>query len=162
MTPPPPPGTISCSGYSTQVVDILWSANKGSVRVATKGFTNGMIVVGRFTTPNVVPAGTPLAKVWGAESNSTTGPIARSAALSLTPCDFPSPNPVGGMWSTVSGGTSPSVTYQVNGTSTYYAVLAPNTTYYFNIKNEVSGRPTCPAQFGSCDMFIEVQKPSGW
>ncbi|MHB8723972.1 MAG: hypothetical protein ACYC9Z_01140 [Casimicrobiaceae bacterium] len=160
--PPSPTSTISCTGYSTQVVDISWAASKGSVRVTTKGFTNGMVVVGRFTTPNVVPAGTPQATVAAAESNSTTGPIPRTAALSLTPCSFPSPNPIGGLWSTISGGTSPTVAYQVNGTSSYYAVLAPNTTYYFNIKNEVNGQPTCPAQFGSCDMYIEVSKPTGW
>ncbi len=160
--PPPPTSTISCSGYATQLVDISWAASKGSVRVTTKGFTNGMIVVGRFTTPKVVPAGTPQATVSAAESSSSTGPIARTAALSLTPCSFPSPNPIGGLWSTVSGGTTPTVAYQVNGTSPYYAVLAPNTTYYFNIKNEVSGKPTCPAQFGSCEMYIEVAKPTGW
>ncbi|MDE2004447.1 MAG: hypothetical protein KGJ25_13070 [Betaproteobacteria bacterium] len=168
VSAPPPPtstptSTISCSGYATQLIDIPWGkVGSGSVRVTTKGFTNGMIVVGRFTTPNVVPSGTPQATVAAAESSSTTGPIARTAALSLTPCDFPSPNPIGGLWSTISGGTSPTVAYQVNGTSPYYAVLAPNTTYYFNIKNEVSGMPTCPAQFGSCDMYIEISKATGW
>ena len=162
-TPPPPTGTISCSGYATQVIDIPWgTVNSGSVRMTTKGFTNGMIVVGRFTTPNVVPTGTPRAKVQSAESSSQTGPIQRTAALSLTPCTFASPNPIGGLWSTVTNTTSPSVTYQVNGTSSYYPVLAPNTTYYFNLKNEMNGAPTCPAQFGSCDMYIEIDKATGW
>lgn len=161
--PPPPTSSISCSGYATQVIDIPWGAiNTGSVRLTTKGFTNGMIVVARFTTPNVVPAANARAKVQSAESSSQTGPIQRTAALSLTPCTFSSPNPIGGLWSTVTNTTSPSVTYQVNGTSSYYPILAPNTTYYFNIKNELNGAPTCPAQFGSCDMYIEVDKPTGW
>ena len=122
-----------------------------------------MIVVARFTTPNVIiPARRSSApKVSSAESSSQTGPILRTAAFSDTPCVFPKPNPMG-MFSTVTGSTSPSVTYQVNGTSNYYPILRPNTTYYFNIKNENNGSPTCPAQFGSCDMYIELAKPSGW
>jgi len=163
-TSPPPTGTISCSGYSTQVVDIPWGAiASGNVRVTTKGFTNGMIAVARFTTPNVtIPAGSIVrAKVASAESNSSTGPILRTAAFSDTPCVFPSPNPMGS-FATVVGSTSPSVTYQVNGTSLYYPLLKPNTTYYFNIKNEYKGAPTCPSKFSSCDMYVELSKPTGW
>ncbi|HSQ82770.1 MAG TPA: hypothetical protein VLU54_16835 [Casimicrobiaceae bacterium] len=161
---PPPGTTISCSGYSTQVVDIPWGAvGSGNVRVTTKGFTNGMITVARFTTPNVtIPAGSVVrAKVASAESNSSTGPILRTAAFSDTPCVFPSPNPMGA-FATVAGSTSPSVTYQVNGTSIYYPLLKPNTTYYFNIKNEYKGAPTCPSSFSSCDMYVELSKPTGW
>ena len=66
------------------------------------------------------------------------------------------------MFATVTGSTSPSVTYQVNGTSAYYPILQPNTDYYFNVKNEYNGNPTCPAQFGSCDMYVELDKPIGW
>ena len=162
-TIPPPTGTISCAGYTTQLVDIPWGTiGSGNSRVTTKGFTNGMIVVARFTTPSVIPAGISQATIGGVESNSATGPVLRTAAMSLTPCDFPNPNPIGGFWSTVTNTASPSVTYQDGGASSYYTVLKPNTTYYFNVKNEVKGAPTCPSQFSSCDMYIELSKPSGW
>ena len=164
--PPPPVGSIDCSstGYATKVVDIAWGAiGSGNVRVTTKGFTNGMVVVARFTTPSTPIATTsPIkAKISSAESNSATGPILRTATFSDTPCVFPKPNPLG-TYANVAGSSSPSVTYQVNGTSTYYPVLRPNTTYYFNIKNENKGAPTCPSSFSSCDMYVELAKPVGW
>ena len=51
--------------------------------------------------------------------------------------------------------TSPAFTYAVGGSSSYYAILKPSTTYYFNIKNVDCGASE------SCNMFIELQKPKG-
>ena len=162
-TSPPPSGApISCAGFSaTRVIDIPWGASgSGAPRVYTStagGFGNNQIVVARFTTPSSSAPGV-YAAIGGAEWGDQQTP--RTAALSTTPCDFPSPNPVGRL-STIGGGsTSPSVTYAIGGSSSYYAILQPNTTYYFNIKNEVKGVSTCaPGQ--SCNMFIELQKPKG-
>jgi hypothetical protein len=54
---------------------------------------------------------------------------------------------------------SPSVTYAVGGSSLYYAILQPSTTYYFNIKHEVNGVQTRPSR--SCNIYVELQKPNG-
>ena len=160
-TPPPTGGTISCSGYQTQVIDLPWGRiGSGNVQLATTGFGNGMIVVGRFTTPNVVPTTVARAGI-GAVTSIANVTVYRTAALSLTPCDFPVPNPIGNNSATVTGTPSPNVTYQIGGPSPYYAVLQPNTTYYFNIKNEVNGAPTCPAG-KTCDMYVQLRKPFGW
>jgi len=155
-TPPTPTGPISCAGYSnTIVVDIPWGPLKsGNVRVTTRGFGNGGIVVARFTTPSTTA--TSIGKIQSAEYGG--GPIHRTAALSTTPCDFPSP-PLAKFYASVPDSTSPTAQYLVGGSSIYYATLRPSTTYYFNIKNEVNGVPTCSQ--GTCDMFVELQKPSG-
>jgi hypothetical protein len=154
-TPPPPTGTISCAGYATQVIDIPWpGASTGFTRVSTRGFTNGMIVVGRFTTPSVAGNGG-RSKVWAATANSYD-PL-RTAALSQTPCDFANPNPLGSYAAPVVT-TVPSFSYVAGPATSNYAVLQPGTTYYFNIKNEAYGAPTCPAGVSSCDVIIEVDK----
>ena len=168
-TPPPTTGAVDCTalGYATKNITIPWGAiGSGNVRVTTSGFTNGMIYVASITTPSVPIATTSTlrAKLASAESNSATGPILRTAWFSSNPtsaCLFASPNPLG-TYANIVGASSPNLTYQVNGTSTYYPVLKPATTYYFSIKNEYKGSPTCPAKFGSCDMYIELSKPTGW
>ena len=162
-TPPPPPGgTISCAGFSaTHVIDIAWGAPASAApRVLTSsngGFGNNQIVVARFTTPATTAAGV-FAVIksaeWGDQQHL------RSASLSQTPCDFSNPNPLGRLATTTVGTPSPSVNYAVGGTSPYYAILLPSTTYYFNIKNEAQGVSTC-APGESCNMFIELQKPKG-
>jgi hypothetical protein len=158
-TPPPTGGAISCSGYaSTIVIDLPWgAAGSAAPRVVSKGFGGNSIIVARFTTPDRTAAGVTAqikSAEWGDQQHQ------RSAALSTSPCDFPSTNPLGRLASILGGSTSPTVTYQVGGTSTYYAVLQPSTTYYYNIKNEVKGSPTCSSG-ESCNMFVELQKPNG-
>ncbi|MDE2022279.1 MAG: hypothetical protein KGI71_05215 [Patescibacteria group bacterium] len=157
--PIPAPATISCAGYATQLIELPWGAiGSGNVRITTSGFANGMVIVVKFTTPNVTPTALGYGRISGVESNSQTGPIYRTAALSASPCDFS-----GALGpSSLSISPSPTAWYQDVGTSSYYATLSPATTYYFNVKNEYKGSPTCPAQFGNCDMFIELAKPSGW
>jgi hypothetical protein len=167
-TPPPTTGAVDCTaqGYATKNVAIPWGAiGSGNVRVTTSGFTNGMIYVASITTPSVPLATTSIirAKISSAESNSATGPILRTAWFSDNPasaCQFTSPNPEG-YYANIVGSSSPSLTYQVNGTSTYYPVLAAGKTYYFSVKNEYKGAPTCPSKFSSCDMYIELAKPTG-
>jgi hypothetical protein len=160
-TPPPPPGgAIACSGFSkTHVIDVNWSGSTGNVRVLTKdygGFGSNEIVVARFTTP---ASSAPNVYAQIKAGQWIDADTARTAALSQTPCDFPSPNPLGRLATTSGWGViSPSVTYAIGGSSSFYAILQPSTTYYFNIKNEVSGASTCS---GSCNMFIELAKPNG-
>lgn len=154
----PAPSSISCQGFSaTRVIDIPWGAiASGNVRVNTAnfgGFRSGEIVVARFTTPAKTSAA--FAKVAGLESNAAYA-VNRTASLSTAPCSFTSPvsknsNAVG---------VSFYFTYGVGTNSLTYANLQPNTTYYVNIKNEKNGVATCPSGI-SCDMFIELAKPSG-
>jgi len=160
--PPPSGGPISCAGFrATHVLDIPWGApSSAAPRVLTSsagGFGNNEIVVGRFTTPaSTAPGVFAVIKSaeWGDQQHL------RTASLSQTPCDFSYPNPLGRLATTTVGTPSPSVNYAIGGTSTYYAILQPSTTYYFNIKNEASGVSTC-APGESCNMFIELQKPRG-
>jgi hypothetical protein len=155
---PPPGGAISCAGFSkTIVLDLNWGApGSAAPRLTTSGFGNGAIVVARFTTPaNTAPGvyAAIAAGEWGDQ------PTSRTAALSTTPCDFPSPNPLGKYATLNAGQQTPSVVYAVGGTSRVYAILQPSTTYYFNIKNEAFGGPSCMSS--TCNMFVELQKPNG-
>ncbi len=156
-SPPPTGGAISCAGFDkTIVLDLNWGApGSPAPRVATSGFGGNSITVARFTTPNKVAPGV-YAQIksgqWVDAARETT------ASLSTTPCDFPYPNPLGRLATTTQPVVSPSVTYAVGGSSVYYAILQPNTTYYFNIKHQVNGVSTCS---GSCNMFVELQKPNG-
>jgi hypothetical protein len=158
-TTPPPGGPISCAGFAeTIVLDLAWGTpNSGGVRAITKGFGNNDIVVARFTTPNTTAANV-FASIAAAEYIDQQHQ--RTATLSRTPCDFPYPNPVGRLATTTQATSSVAFTYAVGGSSTYYAILQPNTTYYLNIKNVAAGVSTCaPGQ--SCNMAIELQKPNG-
>jgi hypothetical protein len=156
-TSPPPGGPISCDGFTkTHVLDINWGAPATAApRVLTSsagGFSAGEIVVARFTTPASSAAGIYAmikSAEWGDQQHQ------RIAALSKTPCDFPNPNSLGRLATTTIATTSPSVTYAIGGSSAYYAILQPSTTYYFNIKNTDCGAGE------SCNMFIELQKPKG-
>ena len=156
--PPIPGGTISCAGYSkTIVLDLNWGApSSGAPRLTTTGFGNDAIVVARFTTPaNTAPGvfATISSGEWGDQ------PTFRTAALSTTPCDFTSPNPLG-RYATLIGSQEPAVVYAVGGTSRVYAILQPSTTYYLNIKNvNALGAPSCTST--TCNMFVELQKPNG-
>ena len=156
--PPPPGGAISCAGYSkTIVLDLNWGApGTAAPRVTTTGFGNNAIVVARFTTPATTAPGafaSISAGEWGDQ------PTARTAALSQTPCDFASPNPLGKYATLNSGQQTPSVVYAVGGTSRVYAILQPSTTYYFNVTNAVNGASSCTSS--TCNIFVELQKPNG-
>jgi hypothetical protein len=155
--PPPSGGAISCAGFDkTIVLDLNWGApGTAAPRLATSGFGGNSITVARFTTP-----ATSAPNVYAQIKSGQWVDAARevTASLSTSPCDFPYPNPVGRLATTTVGVVSPSVTYAVGGSSVYYAILQPGTTYYFNIKHEVNGVQTCS---GSCNMFVELQKPNG-
>jgi hypothetical protein len=141
------------------VIPISWGALKsGSVSAFTSqfgGFSNGDIVVASFTTPGVSSAGQ-VGAIQAAEFSSTA--VSRTAALSTSPCSFDNGlGASGGIFAAVTGaalvsGNTVTVSFQVGGSSSWYPVLQPNTTYYFNIKNTtgVGG-----------NMKIELQKPPG-
>ncbi|MEO8537560.1 MAG: hypothetical protein ABI533_08525 [Betaproteobacteria bacterium] len=155
--PPPNGGSISCAGYSkTHVIDVAWgAAGSAAPRVLTSasgGFSANEVVVARFTTPAKTASGIYAvikSAEWGDQQHQ------RIASLSATPCDFPTPNGLGRLATLAQSTPSPSVTYAVGGSSAYYAILQPATTYYFNIRNV-----DCAAG-ESCNMFIELQKPKG-
>jgi hypothetical protein len=141
------------------VIPISWGAlQSGSVSVFTKnfgGFSGNDIVVASFTTPGATSSGQ-VGAIQAAEYASTA--ISRTAALSTSPCSFDNGlGASGSVFATLTGsalvsGNTVTVSFQVGGSSTWYPVLQPNTTYYFNIKNTkaVGG-----------DMKIELQKPPG-
>jgi hypothetical protein len=154
-TSPPPGGTISCNGFSkTHVLDLAWGAPASAApRVLTSsagGFSGGEIVVARFTTPASSAAGI-YAQIksaeWGDQQHQ------RIASLAASPCEFSTG--LGRLAMTTVATPSPAITYAVGGSSSYYAILKPSTTYYFNIKNV-----DC-AVGESCNMFVELQKPKG-
>lgn len=149
-----------CDGFAnTRVIPISWGALKsGSVSVYTKnfgGFSNGDVIVASFTTPGVSSAGQ-LGAIQAAEYASTA--ISRTASLSTSPCSFDNNlGATGSIFASLSGsalvsGNTVTVSFQVGGSSLWYPVLQPSTTYYYNIKN-TSG-------IGG-DMKIELQKPPG-
>src|SRR4051812_2060090 len=144
---PPPGGPITCNGFSkTHVLDIAWGGTSTAApRVLTSsagGVSAGEIVVARFTTPPGTAAGV-YAQIksaeWGDQQHQ------RIASLSASPCEFSTG--LGRLAETTVPTTSPAITYGVGGSSNYYAILKPNTTYYFNIKNVDCGASE------SCNMF---------
>lgn len=159
-TPPPPlpGGAISCAGYSkTIVLDLPWGQpGSAAPRLVSSGFNYDSVVVARFTTP-ASTASNVFAQIKAAEWGDQQA--LRTAALSTSPCDFPSPNPLGRYASVMTGTPSPSVNYAVGGSSSLYAILKPSTTYYFNIRNYAFGAKTCTS--GKCDIFVELQRPNG-
>jgi hypothetical protein len=155
-SPPPTDGVISCAGFTkTHVLNIAWGApSTAAPRVLTSsagGFSAGEIVVARFTTPASSAAGI-YAQIksaeWGDQQHQ------RFAALSTTPCEFPSPNPLGRLSTTTIATTSPAVTYAVGGSSAYYASATQRRT------TSISSADAEPGE--SCNMFTELQKPRAW
>lgn len=150
----------TCAGYTnTRNIPIAWGAiGSGSVSVFTKNFgsfSGGDIIVASFTTPNATSAGQ-VGAIQAAEFGTTA--ISRTASLSTTPCSFDNNlGATGSLFASISGsalvkGNTVTVNFQIGGSSLWYPVLQPNTTYYYNIKN-TNGT-------GS-DMKIELQKPPG-
>ncbi len=83
-----------------------------------------------------------------------SAPSGRIATLSNQACDF---GPGLAMGGSVNGATTITMPFSVGPNNTgYYPSLAPNTTYYLNIKN--SPGSTC-AVTGSCDMYVDMLKP---
>ena len=167
-TPPPPNNSgwpVSCAGYSKTIpIDLPWGApGSGNPRQNSSGFGNGAIVVARFTTPATIPSG-----LGGTVKTGQWSQIVamRSLSISTTPCDFSAPSSMGfyGL-QTGANNTTPSFLYQIGGASKTYPVLQPNTTYYINVRNTYTASngtvvPTCTS--GTCDIFVELDKPNGY
>jgi hypothetical protein len=143
----------SCSGFSnTWSTPMAWGAiGSGNAEAFTKNFSGNDIVVASFTTPAMSSAGQ-IGTLQAAQFSSDA--VFRTASLSLTPCSFDNNLAPGGMFGskTVVSGTTAWISFVIGGSSTYYPVLQPNTTYYFNVKNTtgVGG-----------NMKIEIIKPPG-
>lgn len=143
----------SCSGFSnTWSTPMAWGAiGSGNAEANTKNFSGNDIVVASFTTPAVTSAGS-IGAIQAAEFSSTA--ISRTASLSLTPCSFDNNLAPGGMFGskTLVSGNTVTVSFVIGGSSVYYPVLQPNTTYYFNIKNTTGA---------GGNIKIEIIKPYG-
>lgn len=152
-SPSPSPGPIP---PNVRVIDLDWNQNPGNVRIDTRnlGGFHGETIAVRFKTPNATSAAR--AKISGIESNAAYS-VLRTACLSEQPGDFD--NPVSPYSRSVGIGFN--FTYGVGTSASYTANLKPGTTYYLNVKNaDRNGNPTCPPGV-SCDIFVELAKPSG-
>jgi hypothetical protein len=134
-------GPISCSGYlNTNVYTATWPFN-----------ANGRLVMGpldaavvQFTTGSATGNGN---ISMATDSSATT---THDYVLSQTPCDFTGVKQF-------LGRSTASINFSVV-TGSSNLKLAPNTTYYINIRNnDVSG---CVAQATTCNLFpINLQGP---
>jgi hypothetical protein len=159
------PGSGPASGGTTppvvvppgvRVIDLPWgSPGSGNVRIDTRnngGFRDEVLAF-RIVTPSATSPS--YAKISAIESAANLT-VVRTACLSQLPGDFD--HPVGFARSV---GVGVSFAYGVGTASAFYANLKPNATYYLNIKNrDRFGGNTCPAG-ASCDIFVELAKPSG-
>jgi hypothetical protein len=154
----PPPGGISCSGFSkTVVIDLPWASTTSGTRVLTGsrgGFGPNDAVVVRFTPPagtmSFTPGSITMAE-WGG------GPVPRYATLSTTPCDFGKTSWFTDLWT----GPTLSIGLKVGGGPTpYTAVVQPGITYYLNVRNtDRWGNQSCSES--QCNMFLDFAKPPG-
>lgn len=153
-SPSPPPDLDALE------LAITW-ANPGNQRVLSRSVGNfacDKIVVASFTTP----AGTApnvIGSISAANYSSGTGYVMRTACLSTVPGDF-SGNDLGANSRVVS--ISPWINFSVGTNDRWYPTpeLAPNTTYYFNVKND-NGFGACTCFSADCDIFVELRKPLG-
>jgi len=151
-------GSISCAaqGFAkTITIDMNWANPGRGLSSSAGGFGYGTALVTRFTTgANSSPDN--YGRLVSAEYQGQNTP--RTAMLSDTPCDFTNGVAVGGLQL----GPTVTVLFTVgaNSSGNYYPALQPNTTYYLNEKNEAFGTSTC-AQGDSCNVFVDLIKPSG-
>ena len=120
-------------------------------QASTKGkqFGNGDILVASFRTPTADKMGP------GGNGGSISvvhypGPNAsRVVCLSEEAGDF-TPNGKNTAW-----GDSPEVAFNKN--PAYGVALKPETTYYFNVKNETNeGKPSCGSPDGNCPVLVTL------
>ena len=110
-------------------------------------FANNTVMVVSFTTGSAT-SGTGRVSF----SEFASGPVARTISLSTRACDFRSPI-------TTLYGTGATIRFNIGSGSALRPGLAPNTTYYMNIKNvDYYGNQTCTGG-ASCDIRTDVQIP---
>ncbi len=145
-------GGISCAPLSTVTLPLKAVPGTLSGDQSTQAwgsFGNDTIVVATFKTGSATTGSGSISF-----SEYGSGPVARTFALSTTPCDLSGPNALSG----TRLGQGGSIYFQIGGTnSTRRPALQPNTVYYLNIKNEYQGAATCPG--ASCDIRTSVQIP---
>ncbi len=147
-------GGINCAAQgfaNTVVMNAAWPASRRTTRTLTSAggaFGANTAFVLKFTTGSTTGYGMLASAEYG------SSPTGKTSVLSSQPCDF---GPQPSLFATQQGVTV-TTTFKV-GTSdpAGYPVLAPNTTYYLNIKNEVNGVQTCSGS--SCDAFIDLKSP---
>lgn len=133
---PVDPGAISCPGFDkTIVLPMDWN-NPQRMATADHGtmrFKDAVVAV--FKTGGVKSPDNNLPRISAAEF-STTNPSTRIGVLSAKPCDWSAQAMPG---ATVSS-SSVTIAFTVNNPANwdFYPILALNTTYYFNIKNDAN------------------------
>jgi hypothetical protein len=142
-------GAIRCDGFNaTHVIDFNWNGVTGNQKFVASGAGPNDAVVARFTTGST----TATTSGWITAGEYGSAPATRLAVLSATPCEFGT----GLAKYAVKMGQTPNVRFYVGTAPLNYPQLAPNTTYYFNVKT------TGGCSDGtSCQMLIELSKPSG-
>lgn len=156
-TAPPPPVGIpdSCTINGTRYTVVKFTAD-GTMAfdgaTTHSVFFNGatQMAIGSFTTRSAVGEGT--GKIPPADLDST--PPFRKIVLSETPCDFGKTAP----WAS-GPALYPTIRFTVGGTSTYYANLKPNTTYYLHMLYQTNAGPSCTS--GTCGTSVVLYPPPG-
>ena len=147
-------GGISCAPYATVVIPVVTVPGSISQRYSTVsygGFGNGTVAVAKFTT-SAATSGTGSFRI----GEFAGGPLPRTSSISTTPCDF-TPTSAGGTALRMNQSSSWFQYFIISSSRLGFVTLQPNTTYYINVKNQLSGADTCPS--ASCDIGIEVQEP---
>lgn len=145
-------GTLQCSGYlNTNVITMNWpnwisnqTLNMGSLDAGIVKFTTGASISGNVNAVGKLTAGS-------ASGSATTK---HDVTLSDTPCDF---GP--GLKRQVAAGTA-NIYFVIGQPGASVVNLQPNTTYYFNIRN--NDTEGCVANGTTCDLFpVNLSKPPG-
>ncbi|MEP6997965.1 MAG: hypothetical protein ABI900_09960 [Betaproteobacteria bacterium] len=130
-------GAISCSGYlNTNVITMNWGSWLPN-QIAPMGPLDATVV--KFTTGSVVTTG----RFTATNSPAANASTKHDYTLSATACDFGK-----GLKQQADAGTS-AIGFTIND-PTRTPTLAPNSTYYINIRN--SGTQGCAINGGSCDL----------
>jgi hypothetical protein len=121
------------------------------------GFAAKGALVVRFTTPAVAST----SGVGSLEIVEFEGPVvARTGAVSTTPCDFTMGLGQAGASGVFSGDTDPSIYFTLGYPSSSYVELMPSTTYYVNVENTYNGSATCTTS-ATCDVKVALTPPKG-
>jgi hypothetical protein len=152
-------GPIVCPGYnSTVVLELTYSQQDSEL---SSGFGPNDALVAHFRTSSAPASGSTKGQLYAVEYG--TGPAARAGAINTTPCNFTTGLVLfkcSGSTSAFNGDTGPSFGLTQGTTTSSCAIdLQPNTDYYFNINNHPTLGGGCTS--ASCDMKVNIQKPSG-
>jgi hypothetical protein len=146
IPPPNPPSGNACVGWNVRTIDLAYPVGGNSPRIFTDrygSFGNTDMLVFRFRTPATDATGASLVM-----SEYSSYPAAfRTAALATAPCVLPPA-------SVIASSMSQSPVFNISLKPAFGLILlAPNTTYYVNVVNQMNGQRSCPSS--NCAMYVD-------